>query len=298
MVDPLKTAVLEVRAVVALTGKDRVKFLQGLVTNDVRRLAPGRPLYAGVLSGHGKLAADIILIEDGERILVDIAGDLVEDVLRRWTRFKLNAEVTFGRAESALAVAVAWGEGAAQRLGLGGGGQRSPAIQAGHAFVDPRIPQLGVRLVYDADAPLEAELDRLGFSPAAPSDYVRRRLALGVAETTDLGQETCYPLEANFADLKGVDFKKGCYVGQELTARMNLKGELRRRLLPVTSATPLPEPGAPVTAHGLEVGPLLAVRGALGLAMLRLDRLAAAGEGVLRAGDAPVAVQWPSWIPK
>jgi folate-binding protein YgfZ len=294
MAESLKAAVLDDRAVLAMTGQDRVKFLQGLVTNDVRKLASDRPLYAAVLSGQGKLAADVILIQDGERILIDIAAAVVPDVLRRWTRFKLNAAVEFGPAEPALAVAAVWAEGDAKQPGP----ERVAdlAATARHGFVDPRTPELGVRLVCAADAPIVAELGRLGVLGAAPSDYVRRRLALGVAETADLGQEACYPLEANFRDLQGVDFKKGCYVGQELTARMNLKGALRRRILPVTSAASLPQPGTPVTADGVEIGPLVAVRGGLGLAMLRLDRLAAAPDGALRAGEATVAVQWPSWL--
>jgi folate-binding protein YgfZ len=291
MTDALKAAVLDDRVVVAMTGQDRVKFLQGLVTNDVRKLAPERPLYAAVLSGQGKLAADVMLIQDGDRILIDMAAAFAPDVLRRWTRFKLNAAVEFAPAEPQLAVVAVWGEGAAERLA-------ALSALAHHGFVDPRIPELGVRLVCAADAPILAELGQLGIAAAAPSDYARRRLALGVAETADLGQEACYPLEANFRDLQGVDFKKGCYVGQELTARMNLKGALRRRILPVTSAASLPEQGTPVTADGVEIGPLMAVRGGLGLAMLRLDRLAAASDGALRAGEASVAVQWPSWLSK
>jgi folate-binding protein YgfZ len=291
MAEALKAALLDDRAVIAVTGKDRVKFLQGLVTNDVRRLAPGRPLYAGVLSGHGKLVADVFLIDEGGdeggRILVDIAAALAEDVLRRWTRYKLNAAVEFGPAQPGLAVAALWGDGAAERLG--------EATGARHAFVDPRTPELGVRLIYPAEAPIAAELAGLG-AAARSADYVRRRLALGAPETTDLGQEACYPLEANFAGLQAMDFKKGCYVGQEITARMNLKGALRRRILPVAGAAPLPQPGTPVTAGDVELGPLVAASGALGLAMLRLDRLAEAGETALSAGDAPVAVQWPSWL--
>jgi folate-binding protein YgfZ len=165
-------------------------------------------------------------------------------------------------------------------------------------FVDPRVAALGVRVLYPADLAIQAELALLGFAAAGAADYASHRLALGVADTAEIGQETCYPLEANFAPLHGVDFKKGCYVGQELTARMNLKGVLRRRVLPVTASAPLPEIGTPVTADGVELGPLIAASGSAGLAMLRLDRLAEAREGGLSAQGTPVDVQWPSWLPR
>jgi folate-binding protein YgfZ len=156
---------------------------------------------------------------------------------------------------------------------------------------------LGARLVYAADFPIEAKLARIGFAIATPADYARHRLALGIADTAEIGGEVCYPLEANLEMLHGVDFRKGCYIGQELTARMKLKGELRKRILPVSGSAPLPAAGAPVTADGTALGPLIAASGTRGLALLRLDRLADAREEAIRAQDVQLIVHWPNWLP-
>jgi folate-binding protein YgfZ len=301
MTGSLKAAFLPDRSVVAITGPDRVKFLQGLVTNDVRRLARGHVLYAGFLTGQGKLLCDLFLIEDEDRILIEIATTQVADFFKRLAAFKLRAAVEFAEVAPSLAVAVVWGADAATRLGF------DPKVEAAGkgvltnalcAFVDPRIAALGVRLIYPASVPVDTEFARHGFSDATPADYAAHRLELGIADATEIGGEICYPLEANFEVLHGVDFKKGCYVGQELTARMKLKGQLRKRILPVTSTAPLPPPGTAVTADGREIGPLIASCGTQGLALLRLDHLEGAQEGAFRAQEAPLQVHWPSWLPR
>lgn len=300
MTDALKAATLPDRRVIAIGGVDRVKFLQGLVTNDIRRLAPDRACYTGLLTGQGKLLYDCFVIDDGsDRILIDIAAVHVQDFVKRLTTFRLRAVVEV--AESAFAAAVVWGPGAAAKLELDtteGMAGKGALTQAHYAFVDPRIAAMGVRVIYPSGVPIEAELTQLGFANATAADYATHRLTLGIADSTEIDGETCYPLEANFELLHGVDFKKGCYVGQELTARMKLKGELRKRILPIVGTVPLPEKGTSVTADGIVLGSLIASSGAQGLALLRLDRLAGAKEGALRAGEAPVNVRWPSWLPQ
>ncbi len=301
MTESLKAVILSDRNVVAISGTDRIKFLQGLVTNDIRRLAPDRALYAGFLTGQGKLLCDVFVVEDGERILIDIATAHVEEFFKRLTTFKLRAAVEFGATAPALAVAAVWGAEAAARLGLAsaeGVAGKAALAEAHYAFVDPRIAALGARFVYPAGRPIEAELAQLGFAGATTADYAAHRLALGIADTAEIGGEICYPLEANFEMLNGVDFKKGCYVGQELTARMKLKGELRKRVLPVTGTAPLPGAGTPVTANGTELGPLIAASGTQGLALVRLDRLAGAKEDAIRAQEVQLSVHWPSWLPR
>jgi folate-binding protein YgfZ len=301
MTDSMKAAVLLDRSVVVIGGPDRVKFLQGMMTNDIRRLAPDRALYAGVLTGQGKLLYDVFLIQDGDRVLIDIATNLVEDFVKRLTAFKLRAAVEIGETAPAFAVAAVWGAAAAARLELDsveGVAGNSALAEPHYAFVDPRIAALGARLVCPADYPIEAKLGRLGFARATAADYDRHRLALGIADTAEIGGEICYPLEANFETLHGVDFKKGCYVGQELTARMKLKGELRKRILPVIGATALPGAGTQVAAGETKLGPLIATSGAQGLALLRLDHLAEAKEGTIRAQDVQLSIRWPSWLPR
>jgi folate-binding protein YgfZ len=301
MTGSLKAAFLRDRSVIAIGGADRIKFLQGLVTNDIRRLAGDHALYAGFLTGQGKLICDLFVVEDGDQILVEIATMLAADFFKRLAAFKLRAAVEFGEAAPPLAVAVVWGTEAATRLGLEpkeGAAGKGVLANAHCAFVDPRIAALGVRIVYPAGLPVSKELASLEFAGAAPADYAAHRLGLGVADAAEIGGEVCYPLEANFEALHGVDFKKGCYVGQELTARMKLKGQLRKRILPVTGTVPLPPSGTPVTANGKELGALLASSGTQGLALLRLDHLESAQEGSFRAREVPLIVGWPSWLPR
>jgi folate-binding protein YgfZ len=301
MTDSLKVAVLPDRSVVAIAGADRVKFLQGLMTNDIRRLAPDRALYGGFLTGQGKLLYDAFAIADGERILIDIAANLAGDFVKRLTAFKLRAAVEIGETAPAFAVAAAWGPDAATRLELesteGTVGNRAFA-EPHFAFVDPRIAALGVRLVYPAEFPMAAKLAPLGFASAMVADYTAHRLSLGIADTAEIGGEVCYPLEANFEMLHGVDFKKGCYVGQELTARMKLRGTQRKRILPVTGAAALPETGTSVTSDGTELGPLIAASETQGLALLRLDRLDGTRKGAVRAQDVQLSIHWPNWLPR
>jgi folate-binding protein YgfZ len=299
MTEPLKAVVLRDRSIVAVSGADRIKFLQGMITNDMRRLAPDKTLYAGFLTGQGKLLHDVFLVQDGERILIDVATALVEDFVKRLTGFKLRAVVEI--SETHLAVAGAWGTEAFARLGLDSveGDVRHGAPGEAHfAFVDPRMAALGARLIYPADSSIEARLAPLGFSGVTVADYAEHRLALGIADTAEIGGEVCYPLEANFELLHGVDFKKGCYVGQELTARMKLKGELRKRILPVSGSAPLPTAGTPVTADGIALGPLIAASGIRGLALLRLDRLAEAKLEAICAKEVQLSILWPHWLPR
>ncbi len=301
MTEPLKAAVLRDRKIVAVSGTDRGKFLQGLMTNDIRRLAPDRAVYTGFLTGQGKLLCDAFVVEDADRILIDVAAAFAAGFVQRLNAFKLRAAVEIGEATPALAVASAWGTEAAARLKLDpaeGAADSSAVAEARHAFVDPRIAALGARLVYPAEVPIEAQLARMGFTIVTAADYTAHRLALGIADTAEIGGEVCYPLEANFEMLHGVDFKKGCFIGQELTARMKHKIELRKRILPVSGATTLPSAGTAVTADGTALGPLISAFGTRGLALLRLDRLAGVQSDSIRAGDVPLIIHWPDWLPR
>jgi len=301
MTESLQAALLPDRSVVTIGGADRIKYLQGLSTNDIRRLAPDRALYAGFLTGQGKLLYDVFLIDDGDRVLVDIASAQVDDFVKRLTTYRLRSAVEIGMPTPAFAVAALWGTDAAARLKLGDteGAVGHEAFAApNHALVDPRLAALGARLIYPAADDIAIEFDRLGFARATPDHYAAHRLALGVADTAEISGETCYALEANFEQLHGVDFRKGCYVGQELTARMKLKVGLRKRILPVSAATALPAIGTVVTPDGTKLGPLIASSGAHGLALLRVDHLAVAKPDAIRADDVPLSVHWPHWLPQ
>ncbi len=259
----MPTARLTDRAVLRIAGADARDFLQGQVTNDVAALAPGRPLWAGLLSAQGKPLFDMILVDGGDgAVLVDVLAARAEALAKRLTMFKLRRAVTIAPA-SDLAVFAAWG------------GAR------GDEPADPQLATLGHRWVA-TDATTDASV----------ADYARHRRALGVADSADLLTDRMLWLEANAVELNGVSFTKGCYVGQENTARMHHRDKLRRRLLPVTVAGVPDE--ATVTAAGVAVGELREpIVDGCGIAYLKVDAAAVP----LAAGGAMVTVDWPEWLP-
>lgn len=241
------------RAVLCVAGEDRVKFLQGQVTQDMARVVRDGIAYGAMLTPQGKLLVDFLLIDAGGAVLIDVAEPWADTLAQRLSLMKLRARVAIERTDMPVT------------RGIG------PAPEG--ALADPRDPALGWRL-YGA-----------ALSQGAPVDWAALRVALRVPETgIELLSGEGYILELDFERLNGVDFRKGCYVGQEVTARMRHKTELRRRLMVVTVSEPV-EPGTAVlTETGKQVGVLFTQSGGRGLALLRVDRLA----GALSAAGARV----------
>ncbi|TMJ17404.1 MAG: folate-binding protein YgfZ [Alphaproteobacteria bacterium] len=201
------------RALLRLSGEDVREFLQGLVTNDVSLLAPHRPLWAGLLTAQGKALFDFILWDDGEDVLIDCEAEQAEALARRLTLYRLRRQITIARDESR---AVHWSPDGSD---------------------DPRLPALGRRWLAPAGE--------------AATGWLAHRLTLGVAEgAAELGSDKILWLECNAAELNGVSFGKGCYVGQENTARMNWRQKVNRRLVVV----PAEAPGPRTRVHYPELG--------------------------------------------
>ncbi|WBU59067.1 YgfZ/GcvT domain-containing protein [Paracoccus albus] len=239
------------RRLLRVTGPDRVEFLQGLVTNDVSRA----PVYAALLSPQGKYLSDFFIVPDGsDALLVDVAADQADDLLRRLSMYKLRAKVEIAEDP--------------RRVGRGTG----PAPEG--AIADPRDPALGWRSYGDA--------------AQDSTDWNALRVAHLVPEAgVELKPNDSYILEMGFERLNGVDFRKGCYVGQEVTARMKHKTELKKGLRRVVLDGEVP-PGTPImTADGREAGVIHTQSGGRGIAYLRFDRL---GDG-MTAGGVPVRAE-------
>lgn len=236
------------RALIRVDGPEARAFLNGLVTQAVLDLAPGELRFAGWLSPQGRLLHDLMLWGRNDGVILDVAASALDTLAAKLKLHKLRAKVEI----EALAgqVSVAWGAS-------------SPGP---HWRADPRRPELGWRALDAAPPP--------GFSEAAPEDYRRLRHSLAVAETAaeSLG-ERYYPLEVNFDLLHGIDFKKGCFVGQETTSRMKRRGTLKSRALALQVDGPTPPAGALVISGETRVGEVLAGDDGLALAVLRLDRL-------------------------
>ena len=232
------------RRLLRLTGPDTAEFLQGLVTNDVRRA----PVWAALLTPQGKYLADFLIVPDGERLLIDVDEALAGDLIRRLSMYKLRADVTLEPTD----------------LGLARG--TGPAPEG--AIADPRDPALGWR-GYGLGADDATDWDAIRVEHLVPEAGV------------ELIPNDSFILEMGFERLHGVDFRKGCYVGQEVTARMKHKTELRKGLARVALDGPVP-PGTPIlTADGREAGTVFTQSGGRGIAYLRFDRI---GQGMSAAG--------------
>jgi folate-binding protein YgfZ len=213
--------------------------------------------------------------------------------MRRLTIYKLRAKVKIADASGDLAVVRLWGRGVAERLGLPPEPGAAQAIAGGVAFADPRDARLGARAILPrAEAAVLA--DRLGVAAGAAEQHDALRLALGVPEGAhDLEPEKALPMESRFDQLNGIDWQKGCYVGQELTARMKYRALVKKQLLAVAIDGPTPEPGTPVLLEGEEVGAMRSAAQGYGLALLRLEKLEQAADRPLTAGAARLRVLRP-----
>jgi folate-binding protein YgfZ len=241
------TTVLPDRAVIEVAGADAATFLQGLITNDITKAANARAIFAALLTPQGKIITAFLVAPMNEGFLIDCAKSQAADLAARLKKYKLRAKVTIAERPDLAVVA-------------------SPSA-SDSAFADPRLAALGFR-AYQTN-------------PTASDNaaaYHAHRIALGVPESNDIPPETHFPLDCNFDELHGVDFDKGCYVGQELTARMKHRATARRRILRVEATAPLPPPGTPIKLGDTELGEMLGSIGGQGLAIVRLDRLGDATE--------------------
>ena len=285
--------ILEDRGVLAVSGADRRLFLQGLVSNDVEKLASDRALYAALLTAQGKYLHDFIMVEEGETIWVDAEAARLADLKRRLSIYRLRAKVALDERPE-LAVAAVFGEGGLAALGLSGEPGTARRLEGGIVLSDPRLGELGARAILPRDA-LRPALVALGLAEVDFAAWDRHRLALGIPDgSRDLVLDKSILLEAGFDELHGVDWQKGCYIGQELTARTKYRGLIKKRLFPVRIDGPAPAPGTMVTLDGRDAGEMRSSRDGQGLALLRLDAVA---DGRALSADAATLVPLrPDWM--
>ncbi|MCB2053439.1 MAG: folate-binding protein YgfZ [Geminicoccaceae bacterium] len=273
---------LDDRAVLRLEGADTRAFLQGLISNDVDDLAEGGALYAALLTPQGKFLFDLFLFDAGEAVLIDAEAARLDDLRTRLRLYRLRAKVAIEPCPERAVYAARDGRSI-----------RDAADGSWLVAADPRHRDLGVRAIGPADA--------AGLDLDPPEAYDRHRLALGVPEASRdmvVGKSTL--LEGNFEEMAGVAFDKGCYVGQELTARTKHRGLLKRRLHPVTIEGEAPPPGTPLLLHDdrggeKEAGEMRTARGTDGIALLRLDLLEQAAREGYRSGAGTVRPRPLPW---
>jgi folate-binding protein YgfZ len=283
----MKAAILPDRGVVKVAGADARGFLNGLLTADITKVVPGQPRFGALLTPQGKIIVDCIVAEapaaDGGGFFLDCPRALAGALVERLNFYKLRAKVIAEDLSEVLGVLAAWDGTADTDYGL--------------VYADPRLPGLGLRVMLPPHLAKQAATD-LGAELLDATAYEAHRIALGVPRGgLDFTYGDAFPHETDMDLLAGVDFDKGCYVGQEVVSRMEHRGTARNRIVPVTVEEHAPDVGVPVMAGERQVGTTGSAAGVRALAMLRLDRVAdamAAGTPLL-AGGVQIAPRKPGW---
>ena len=255
--------VLPNRAVIRITGEGALAFLHNLLTCDVEGLQPGQAAYGALLTPQGKILHDVFVMATTDGVLIDCTDDQTEDLLKKLAMYRLRAKLAISH-DTALEVAAA-----STRLPDG--------------YVDPRLVAMGWRAFRPK-----------GLTPNGEG-YDAARLQIGLADSSDIGSNNLFPHEANFDQMNGVSFSKGCYVGQEVVSRMQHRATARSRVLPVTCDVAAPVKGSTIHSGETLIGEILSSSGERALALLRLDRLADA-KAPLLSGTVKVNVQKPDWV--
>lgn len=268
------------RALVAVHGEDRISFLQGLVSNDMAKVSAGEAVWAAFLTPQGKFLHEFFAFPHNDTVFLECERIRRDDLVTRLSRYKLRAKVNV-TADDTLIPGVAWGDGAETITNIGA------------SYADPRLGEAGLRWALTEDQ--IGELKNAGFTASTPEAYDALRIRLGLPDgSRDMEIEKALLLENGFAELHGVDFNKGCYIGQELTARTHYRALIKKRLMPVLIDGTVPAPGTPLTADGAEAGEMKTAVGKHGLALVKLD--AWRKMGTLSAGDAKITPVQPEWM--
>jgi folate-binding protein YgfZ len=264
---------LDDRAVVAVSGPEASGFLQGLITNDAESLPEGSAAYAALLTPQGKILFDFVIARRAGEFLLDCAADVANALVKRLLLYRLRSKVVIERRDD-MAVLAAWNDTALP----------DPD------FPDPRLTALGRRSIISRNS--------LPSDAVGAEFYLAHRLDCGVPEGADFAPDKIFALDAGLEELHGVSFDKGCYVGQELTARMKHRGTARKRVLPVATidGSALAAPETPVGAGTCDLGAIVSAYGARGFALIRLDRLAENETSELQAAGTRVRITKPAWL--
>ncbi len=283
----MQAALLPDRGVVKVSGEDARKFLNGLVTADMGKVAPDAPAFAALLTPQGKILFDFIIVEatgeDGGGFYLDVSRALARGLVERLTFYRLRAKVMLEDLSDRLGVMALWD-------GTG-------TTDHGLLYPDPRLPALGLRAILPPDTAREAAAD-IGADLVDAQAHEAHRIACGVPRGgLDFTYGDAFPHETDMDQFHGIDFDKGCYVGQEVVSRMQHRGVARTRIVPVAFDGFAPEDGIAVTAGEKTIGTMGSAADGRGLAMLRLDRLedAITSGTPLLAGGITLRPRKPDW---
>ena len=283
----MKAALLPDRGVVKVAGADARTFLNGLLTTDVTKVTPEQARFGALLTPQGKIIVDCIVAEapaaDGGGFFLDCPRALAPSLVEKLNFYRLRAKAICEDLSEMLGVMAVWDGAGTTEYGL--------------IYSDPRLPALGQRVMLPPHLAKETAAD-LGAEVFEAQAYEAHRIAQGVPRGgVDFIYGDAFPHETDMDQLEGVDFDKGCYVGQEVVSRMEHRGTARNRVVPIAASDFAPDAGVPVMAGDRPVGITGSHAGNRGLAMLRLDRVAdarAAGTP-LTAGGVAIEPRKPDW---
>lgn len=262
-------AELDSRTLIRLSGDDIIPFLQGLITQDAQKLAKSEALYTALLSPQGKFLHDFFLVPRGDSIWLDVAKTRADDLLNRLKLYKLRSKISIEPLPESYGMVAIWGG-------------------ASDGITDPRLKEMGQRLYGERDT-----IRSYAKSIAQAGDYEAHRIKHTIPDgAIDMIFEKSLLLEFGFEDLHGVSFSKGCYVGQEVTARSKYRGQVRKHLARASAAENLPQKGTNIMMNDQMVGELLSVSGTEALAMLRVEAIGS----MMKCADISVNFMWPLWL--
>lgn len=278
----MKYCELDNRRLVRIGNSEAESFLQGILTCNLDNIGSDKAGFGGLLTPQGKILFDFIILREGDGFILDVGEEQIDELVKRLTFYRLRADVSFEVSSDGTKVFACWGNS----------DQRPEADDIDEAMIvtDPRLGKMGCRIY--------SKLPPAGMQSANVAQYHAHRIALGIPEGgTDYHYGDAFPHEALFDQTGGVDFSKGCYVGQEVVSRMHHRGTARKRIIQISSENPLPEAGTNITVSDKSVGEVTSVAGHEGLALVRLDRVRAAidNEVEIMAGDSVVTVQIQPW---
>ncbi len=254
------------RAIISIKGADAADFLQSLVSNDVRKLEQQPIIFTALLSPQGKFLFDFFVTKQADGLLLDVNSSRAEELFKILSRYKLRAKIE-------LELLSNWGVSV-----------KFPAQASENAYLDPRLVELGTRTI--------APIATLPTATASAKTYEKHRLNLGIPDgAQDAIPERSFLLELGYEQLNGVSFNKGCYVGQEVTARSKHRGELNKHIFQIFAETDLPPSGSEITNQERILGEMRSSNETIGLAILRKE----AAQEKLWAGGVEITARMPKW---
>ncbi|MBW8309081.1 MAG: hypothetical protein K0M45_05525 [Candidatus Paracaedibacteraceae bacterium] len=287
--EAISGCVLTHRTLIRMGGMDKLDFLQGLVSNDMGKLTPESSLYTILLSPQGRFQFDLIVHQVGDDWFLEVDADRAASLMKRLTLFKLRSDVTLELTQDRSILSI-WGSMVASVLEMAAAAGATQTTSLWTAIIDPRLPELGARLIINSSA-LEKVQHCLGLVLVDLSSYKAHRYTLGVPEgAAELEVDRAIPLECGMDELNAIDWNKGCYMGQELTARTRYRGLVRKRIFTAYSGTA--DLSQPILGDDQEVGQWIAKEGEVGLAMIRVSAV----NKDLQCDGTRVKITQPHWM--